>query len=115
MSTLFRNASIIDGSGADPWRGDVLVEGDRIVAATPASAPAPHVFPPPADVVECNGATLMPGLVEPHAHLSFLDQKSPFDFHAVPVEEHLLATLRHAKLYLDQGFTACFSAAATKP
>jgi imidazolonepropionase-like amidohydrolase len=26
-----------------------------------------------------------------------------------------LLTLKHAKLYLDQGFTACFSAAATKP
>ena len=33
----------------------------------------------------------------------------------MPVEEHLLLTLKHAKLYLDQGFTSCFSAAATKP
>jgi imidazolonepropionase-like amidohydrolase len=57
----------------------------------------------------------MPGLVEPHAHLSFLDQSNPNQFSALPVEEHLLATLKHAKLYLDSGFTSCFSAAATKP
>jgi hypothetical protein len=36
-------------------------------------------------------------------------------FPAIPIEEHLLLTLKHAKLYLDQGFTSCFSAAATKP
>src|SRR5689334_4045310 len=115
MGILFRDASVLDGTGAQPWRGDVLVDGDRIVETTSAAAGAPRSAPPGSTVVECRGATLMPGLVEPHAHLSFLDQKSPFDFHAVPVEEHLLATLRHAKLYLDQGFTACFSAAATKP
>ena len=57
----------------------------------------------------------MPGLIEPHAHLSFVDQATPHAFNAIPVEEHLLLTLKHAKLYLDQGFTSCFSAAATKP
>jgi imidazolonepropionase-like amidohydrolase len=114
-TTLFRNAFVIDATGSDPYRADVLVEGDRIADVAPASWPAQRMLPPDAVTVDCNGATLMPGLIEPHAHLSFLDQKSPFDFHAVPVEEHLLATLRHATLYLDQGFTACFSAAATKP
>jgi imidazolonepropionase-like amidohydrolase len=115
MNTLFRNATVLDGTGAAPWRGDVLVEGNRIADLAPAGKLTPRVPPIDATVVDCSGATLMPGLVEPHAHLSFVDQKSPYDFHAIPVEEHLLATLRHAKLYLDQGFTACFSAAATKP
>jgi len=111
-TTCLRNAVILDGTGAAPFAGDVLVDGNRITAVTPAGrVPAPR-----ADrVIECNGATLMPGLIEPHAHLSFVDQATPFAFHAIPVEEHLLLTLKHAKLYLDQGFTACFSAAATKP
>src|SRR6185437_3812617 len=111
----FRNATVIDGTGAEPWRGDVLVEGNRITDVAAAGKLTPRVPAIDATVVDCAGATLMPGLIEPHAHLSFLDQKSPYDFHAIPVEEHLLATLRHARLYLDQGFTACFSAAATKP
>jgi len=115
MNTLFRNATVIDGTGAEPWRGDVLVDGNRITDVAAAGKLTPRVPAIDATVVDCAGATLMPGLVEPHAHLSFLDQKSPYDFHAIPVEEHLLATLRHARLYLDQGFTACFSAAATKP
>jgi imidazolonepropionase-like amidohydrolase len=113
-ATLFRNATIIDASGAAPWRGDVLVDGNRIADAVPSGMRA-SIAPPSATIVECNGATLMPGLIEPHAHLSFVDQATPHAFHTLPVEEHLLLTLDNARLYLDQGFTACFSAAATKP
>jgi imidazolonepropionase-like amidohydrolase len=109
---VFRNASVLDGTGAPPFRADVRVEGNRIVAVSSAPTDADL---PDATVVDCNGRTLMPGLVEPHAHLSFLDQANPNQFSSIPVEEHLLATLRHAKLYLDSGFTSCFSAAATKP
>ncbi len=112
MITIFRNANVIDGSGAVPFPGDVRVEGNRITAMTPAGEPPPDVA---ATIVDCTGRTLMPGLIEPHAHLSFIDQATPQALQALPVEEHLLLTLQHAKLYLDQGFTSCFSAAATKP
>ncbi|MCL4763433.1 MAG: amidohydrolase family protein [Burkholderiales bacterium] len=112
MSVLFRDAQILDGSGAAPFRGDLRVDGQRIAAV---GAPGSIAADARDRIVDCAGATLMPGLVEPHAHLSFLDQSNPAQFSAVPVEEHLLATLRHAKLYLDCGFTSCFSAAATKP
>jgi imidazolonepropionase-like amidohydrolase len=110
-SVLFRDATVLDGTGAAPFRGDVRVEGNRIAAVGPGGAAGPGAEM----IVECAGATLMPGLVEPHAHLSFLDQANPGQFSTTPVEEHLLATLKHAKLYLDSGFTSCFSAAATKP
>jgi imidazolonepropionase-like amidohydrolase len=111
-AVVFRNARILDGTGATPFRADVRVVGNRIAAI------ARDPSPPATDdalIVECAGATLMPGLVEPHAHLSFVDQATPAAFNAIPVEEHLLLTLKHAKLYLDHGYTACFSAAATKP
>ena len=106
---LFRNARILDGSGKAPFPGDVLVEGNRITRVGKVAAPAG------ARAIDCGGRTLMPGLIEPHAHLSFVDQETPEAFSSLPVEEHLLATIKHAKLYLDQGFTSCFSAAATKP
>jgi imidazolonepropionase-like amidohydrolase len=109
---LFRNANVLDGSGAAPFRGDVLVEGNRIVEVAPAGRMPQRLD---AQAIDCSGATLMPGLVEPHSHLSFVDQATPFAFSTLPVEEHLLLTLKHAKLYLDHGYTACFSAAATKP
>ena len=111
-ATVFRNATVIDGTGATPFRADVRVVGNRIAAV---SRDTDRPSTDAARVVDCAGATLMPGLVEPHAHLSFVDQATPAAFNTIPVEEHLLLTLKHAKLYLDQGYTACFSAAATKP
>ncbi|HEV7414160.1 MAG TPA: amidohydrolase family protein [Casimicrobiaceae bacterium] len=112
MPTIFANARVLDGSGAKPYAGDVVVDGNTIVEVIPAGQ---RRGPPGANVVDCGGATLMPGLIEPHAHLSFVDQATPHAFSSLPVEEHLLLSLKHAKLYLDQGFTAAFSAAATKP
>ena len=109
---LFANARIIDGTGIQPFAGEVLVVGQRIVAIVASGKLA---VSPSTRTVDCAGATLMPGLVEPHAHLSFVDQATPHAFSTLPIEEHLLLTVRHARLYLDQGFTACFSAAATKP
>ncbi|MDQ6620769.1 MAG: amidohydrolase family protein [Pseudomonadota bacterium] len=109
--TLFRNARVLDGSGSDPFTADVLVDGEHIADVRRESGSTDV----DALVVDCAGATLMPGLIEPHAHLSFIDQSTPYAFSSMPVEEHLLLTLKHARLYLDQGFTSCFSAAATKP
>jgi imidazolonepropionase-like amidohydrolase len=121
-SIVFRNANVIDASGSVPYRADVRVADGRIASVVRLNESRSHPEgKPPAtskdgdDVIECRGATLMPGLIEPHAHLSFVDQATPNAFSALPVEEHLLLTLKHARLYLDQGFTSCFSAAATKP
>ena len=76
-ATVFRNARIIDGTGDAPFSADVRVVGNRIAAiernARPSAGDA-------ADVVDCAGATLMPGLIEPHAHLSFVDQATPQAF-----------------------------------
>ena len=50
--------------GARPVRGDVLVSGARIAQiGTDVQAPAD------ADVVDCSGCYLMPGLVQTHVHL----------------------------------------------
>src|SRR4030095_17152865 len=68
-----------------------------------------------AQTVDGGGATLMPGLVEAHAHLSFCHNKELEEFPRIPVEEHVIACIENAKLLLDQGFTSCFSAAAAKP
>jgi imidazolonepropionase-like amidohydrolase len=112
QATLFRDARVLDGSGEAPYRADVLVDGERIAAVARGGLAGVTID---AAVVDCAGRTLMPGLVESHAHLSFVDTMTLQHHAFLPVEEHMLATLKHAKLYLDSGFTSCFSAAATKP
>lgn len=110
--TLFSDVRVLDATGRLPFAADVLVEGNRITAI---DTPGRLQVLDGAQVIACAGATLMPGLVEPHAHLSFADQASPQALSTIPPEEHTLLTAKHARLYLDQGFTSCFSAAATKP
>jgi imidazolonepropionase-like amidohydrolase len=111
-NVVFTDARVLDGSGAMPFVADVRVEGNRIAEIVRAGERSSW---PASETVDCGGATLMPGLIEPHVHLSFIDQSTPHALSAIPVEEHLLLSLRHARLYLDHGFTSAFSAAATKP
>jgi imidazolonepropionase-like amidohydrolase len=109
--TLFADATIFDGSGAPPYAGDVLVEGQRIVAVQRGGGL------PRGDtrVIDGTGATLMPGLVEPHGHVSYPDAARNIDFTRLPPEEHVLVTARNAKLMLDCGYTSVLSAASAKP
>jgi imidazolonepropionase-like amidohydrolase len=108
---LFRNVNVLDCTGAAPFAGQVLVEGNRIKAVVPRGA---AIAADDAQVVDGGGATLMPGLIEAHSHLSFLDVASLESLGFVPPEEHTLGTAKNAKKLLDQGFTACNSAASAK-
>jgi imidazolonepropionase-like amidohydrolase len=109
--TLFTNTTILDGSGAAPYPGDVLVEGPRI-AAVQRGGGLPRAD---ARVLDGTGATLMPGLIEPHGHVSYPDAARNSDFTRLPPEEHILITLRNARTMLDCGYTSVLSAAAAKP
>ena len=111
-ATLFTDVRIIDGTSATAYPGEVLVQGERIAAV----AKAPHSLPRGgAVIVDGGGRTLMPGLTEAHAHLSFTGARDLHEFVRIPVEEHLLLTIENARLLLERGFTSCFSAAAAKP
>jgi len=64
--------------------------------------------------IDATGLTLMPGLVEGHAHLSFGAAARNTDLGDIPPEEHVLLTMRNAALLLDHGFTSAYSAASAK-
>jgi imidazolonepropionase-like amidohydrolase len=108
---LIADTSILDGSGTPPFPGDVLVEGSRIAAVQPGGG-LPRGG---ARVIDGAGATLMPGLVEPHGHLSYPDAARNADFTRLPPEEHVLVTMRNARTALDCGYTSVLSAASAKP
>ncbi len=61
--TLLKPAQVFDGTAMHPgWQ--VLVDGDRIVAAGPGAGGAGGAV-----VLDLPGATLMPGMIEGHSHL----------------------------------------------
>lgn len=106
--TLFRDVSILDSTGAEPYRGDVLVDHDRIVSVG-GTAPAAD-----AQVVEGRGRTLMSGLCDAHTHLTWNNSADMEGLGELPVEEHLLFTVESAKTFLDSGFTMALGAASAK-
>ncbi len=110
--TLFTAVRILDCTGAEPYAGEVLVEGARITGVTrdPGRLPRENV-----DVIDGGGATLMPGLIESHAHLSIDDAADLVQIGMIPTEETTLIAVRNARLYLDCGITSCLSAASAKP
>lgn len=110
---VFQNVRVIDSTGAAPFAGAVRVVGNRIkeIARDGKALSAPAE----AEVIDGGGATLMPGLIEAHAHISFCNVAALEALGDLPPEEHTLASMKHARQMFDQGFTALFSAAAAKP
>ena len=63
QTTLFSGGIIVDGLGSDPVRGDVLVEGDRIVRITDGTERLE------ADrEIAIDGLILAPGFIDMHTH-----------------------------------------------
>jgi len=60
--TLFKNAEIIDGSGAARFTGDLAVRDDRIVGL--GDLGDWHG----GETVDCTGKVLAPGFIDPHTH-----------------------------------------------
>jgi imidazolonepropionase-like amidohydrolase len=116
-SYLITNVRILDGTGREAFPGSVCVEGQRITEVAAGAAPPPGAAAstaPGAMVIDGRGATLMPGLVESHAHIGLADVNG-YELTRLPPEEHMLLTVRNARTMLDCGYTSAFSAAAPKP
>ena len=111
-STLFTNLRILDGTGAMPYSGSVLVQGNRIRTVGRSSG---ALSPAGATVIDGAGATLMPGMCEAHTHFSWNDAPTLAAIQTMPLEEHVLWCAKVAKLYLEAGWTSCVGAACAKP
>jgi imidazolonepropionase-like amidohydrolase len=111
-NTLFTNVRIIDGSGAQPYSGEVLVQGNRIsrIGRGARSVPVAGVT-----AIDAAGATLMPGMCEAHTHFGWVNSKTLDAIQKLPHEEHTLWAAQVAKQYLDHGWTSCVGAATPKP
>jgi imidazolonepropionase-like amidohydrolase len=121
--TVFTNGLVFDGSGTAPAPGEVVVDGDRIAEVRVGWLDEHGTD----QVVDATGCTVMPGLIESHAHLTFpsavghLDPSfnPPLDvsfFHHIegPAAE-LARAERNAAILLDHGFTSAYSAGSLLP
>jgi imidazolonepropionase-like amidohydrolase len=89
--TLFSGGLVFDGTGSAPERADVLVEDGTILeVGTGLDAD---------DVVDCEGATLLPGLFDCHVHVTVSDigllprVQQPFSYQFYGAARNLARTL----------------------
>ncbi|MEY4377917.1 MAG: hypothetical protein RJB26_2467 [Pseudomonadota bacterium] len=107
-AVVFTGVQIFDGSGSLPFEGEVRVQDNRIAAV--ARSPE-QVDRAGAEVIDGHGATLMPGMVEAHAHLTWPSNvERVVNAMKLPIEEHVLVMAQNARITLDHGFTSAYSA-----
>ncbi len=97
---LFKNANLLDPH-ADAVQGgfSVLVDGETIREVSPKAIKATK-----ADVIDCKGRTLMPGLIDCHVHVMLSEVNLRY-LEAIPLT---MMTARAASLMramIDRGFT----------
>ena len=108
--TLIQNGLIIDGTGHDPFPGDVLICGQRIIAV---GTDAGSTCPSDAIVerIDASGCRVMPGMIDSHCHISFDHPNSNDElfFHRREGLAALVAGVNAQKV-LRAGFTSFFDA-----
>ena len=98
--TLFTNVQIFDGNDEERMAGNVLVEGNLIKQISEEAINAPG-----ATVIDGGGRTLMPGLIENHAHLMLMGPSLPAMEGMTTWEDFAIHGSKMAEMYLMQGIT----------
>jgi imidazolonepropionase-like amidohydrolase len=91
-------ATVVDGLGGDPADGPVLVEDGRIVQVG-------GQVPAGAQVLDCAGMTLTPGLIDAHVHLGMSSAMQPNATLQLSVAEIAADMFANCAQTLDAGFT----------
>ena len=65
---LIRNGTIVDGSGAQPFGADLLIEGERIAEVAPGGLP-PDIEAD--ETIDASQRLVTPGFVDVHGHSDF--------------------------------------------
>jgi imidazolonepropionase-like amidohydrolase len=98
--TVLRNARVFDGSRAEPAEDqDILIEGDTIreVSGSRIACQA-------AEVIDLEGAFVMPGLIDAHVHVTDWGA-SPAELAHQPASYTTLRAARNLERMLQRGFT----------
>ena len=109
-AVLFQGGHVWTGAEDIRREADVLVIDGRIGAVgAPGSLPAGN-----ARIIDSGDATLIPGMVEAHGHLSFPDTTYATQIEDTPPEETLFVTMHNARAMIDAGFTGVIGAGSPK-
>jgi imidazolonepropionase-like amidohydrolase len=107
-TTRIHNGKLIDGTGAPPVPDATVILTDGTIAYAGPSLLAPAA--PDARVIDAQGGTIMPGLIEAHIHLTYFNVTELQDLDIkYPVEYVTLQSAVNAKTALECGYTSARS------
>ena len=109
--TVIRNGQLVDGTGAAPVSDGLLVIEEGFITYAGSAEEAPEIPPEAkAKVIDANGGTIMPGLVEAHFHPTYFNVAALEDLDIkYPVEYVTILAACNAKLALECGYTSARS------
>jgi imidazolonepropionase-like amidohydrolase len=99
MTLVLRGGTLIDGTGADPVDDAVVVAEGELLTSVGRRAAADSGG---AEVLDCEGLTLLPGLIDAHSHLGLIAIEAP---ERVPPAVAAAQIFRNCEMALDAGFT----------
>jgi len=106
---LIHDATLIDGTGADPRPGvSVRVEDGRITRIAPNEA----FEGSDETVIDASGRYLLPGLTDAHVHLGLTEGDGQI---TRPLSAYAVKVVRFIEETIDQGFTTVRDAGALDP
>jgi imidazolonepropionase-like amidohydrolase len=112
---LIQNATIFDATGAKPFAGDLLIEGNRIAAvAARGTRDLARDLAGDDQVIDAAGRFCMPGMTEGHAHLSFEGVTATENLITPSPESQVFTAARGAKALIEAGFTSAYGASEAK-
>lgn len=96
---------LFDGTGAPAHPATIVVKGKTIVAVLKAGE---HDWPEDAVVYDITGKTVMPGLIDLHTHLTFLDvaDSGVYATGHLSGAESVMRGLRRMAIHLQSGVTS---------
>jgi imidazolonepropionase-like amidohydrolase len=109
MTTAIHCGTLIDGNGGEPLRNAVIVVEDGVITAVHEGGS----IPTGADVIDAGSATVLPGLIDCHVHLTSSPPKTMEQRLATPFSLSVAEALTNARTSLEHGFTTLRDAGGT--
>lgn len=102
-----RNGTVIDGLGGEPVTATVLVEGSEIRAVGDAADAALNDGLD-TTIIDAQGSTVIPGLIDAHSHLSYVpNSRGPLGINdSLDIETNTINAIENAGTYLRHGVTS---------
>jgi imidazolonepropionase-like amidohydrolase len=95
---------VIDGTGGEPRAATIVVEGKTITALL---SPGATGWPRDATVYDVTGKTVMPGMIDLHTHLTYVEEFGrPAPLSAESVSDATLRGINRMHIYAQSGITS---------